>query len=628
MADQANGLATLTGERLEAFLAELAAAPGAAAAARCLTDTFAAATGARRVLLYVLDEGETALRLAAGTSRDTAADGRVPEHVVRDGDAPQPLFAAALSLVPFASNSDAPPFALGAGAWLAVPLPQPQLQWSSPPAAKAVAIERAGPGWRPVTPSHGERRGRVGLAPLGVAAIQLANGTDPQAVVETLLPAAALAGPILSRGLAVEQYRDAAERLDRQRDLLTELIDSLPDPVLLVPAGGWPTSRGALAQNRRATRLFDEPGSSDIAHDAAHRRIVEANRRALGDALAQGATRVARELALRDPDGGAPLFELCDHPLHGTRDGRRGDARLLVLRDVTALRGASAELERLNADLEARVRAATADLAEQNTQLQWQSQELERANRLKSEFLASMSHELRTPINALIGYTALLRDHVYGDLTPKQEDGLRRIHTSAEHLLAVINDILDLARIEAGKMPVYMERVSVGPLLREATMSAEMQARAKGLEFHLELPAEPIAIRTDPEKLRQVLGNLLSNAVKFTARGGVTVRAEPKGGRVRIEVADTGIGIRTEDLEAIWEDFRQLDQSRTREYGGTGLGLSIVRKLAERLDATVSVRSEPEVGSVFAVSVPAAQDEAVGAPDGAVRPLPASPPAA
>src|SRR5207253_1376125 len=109
------------------------------------------------------------------TSRDATAEERVPVRVSRDGDAPQPLFAAALSLVPLATNADAPPFMLGPGSWLAVPLPQPQLQWSSPPAARALAIERAGPGWRPVTPSHGERRGRVGLAPLGVAAIQLAN---------------------------------------------------------------------------------------------------------------------------------------------------------------------------------------------------------------------------------------------------------------------------------------------------------------------------------------------------------------------------------------------------------------------------------------------------------------------
>jgi signal transduction histidine kinase len=266
--------------------------------------------------------------------------------------------------------------------------------------------------------------------------------------------------------------------------------------------------------------------------------------------------------------------------------------------------------------LEARVRAATADLAERNARLQWQSDELERASRLKSEFLASMSHELRTPINALIGYTALLRDRVYGELTPKQEDGLRRIHTSAEHLLALINDILDLARIEAGRMPVHLERTALAPLLRSATVQAEALARAKGLDFSLEVPSEPVAVHTDPEKLRQVLGNLLSNAVKFTAQGRVGVRAEREGDRVHIAVSDTGIGIRAEDLAVIWEEFRQLDQSRTREYGGTGLGLSIVRKLSERLGAEVTVESTPDVGSTFTVTMPAADAAPVSAPPG------------
>jgi len=772
MAEPPRDVGALRGERLEAFLAELAAAPGVAAAAQCLTDTFATAAQVPRVLLYVLEEGEAALRLLAGTPRsvhDDGSDPAVPQRIVRDEGVPQPLFAAALSLFPLAGDADASHSWPGAtaGAWLALPLPQPQLSWSSAPAAPEVALARAGAGWRPVTPSHGERRGRVGLAPLGVAAIELRDPHDARALVDALLLAATLSGPIVSRGLAVEQYRETAERLDRQRDLLEALVDSLPDPVVLTPPGGWSAGRGVLVQNRRAARLFDADATRDAdgpLDTTSRRAAVSANDAALGDALARDATRTARELALRDPASGAELlFELSDHDLRGASGG--DGARLLVLRDVTALRGASAQLERqvqrarsaerdatrerdrlnrildyvadpivvtdsagavvesnrqaqrllqgdsegasddaatverreanlrafttfvrampatdgprrqrltlehpatgnplpvevvagvvqgvggespvvvsvlhdltthvenerlyeelkrFSAVLEARVRAATADLADQNERLQAQSTELEHANRLKSEFIASVSHELRTPINALIGYTALLRDRVYGDLTPKQEDGLRRIQTSAEHLLALINDILDLARIEAGKIAVSSERVAIGPLLRAATTQTEAQARAKGLEFHLELPPEPLVVRTDPEKFRQVLGNLLSNAIKFTSTGGVTVRASRFRERVRVDVIDTGIGIRPEDIDAIWEDFRQLDQSRTREYGGTGLGLSIVRKLGERLDAEVSVASEPDVGSVFTVTLPADDGE----PDG---PLPTTRPAA
>jgi signal transduction histidine kinase len=266
------------------------------------------------------------------------------------------------------------------------------------------------------------------------------------------------------------------------------------------------------------------------------------------------------------------------------------------------------ELKRFSEVLEARVRAATADLADQNARLQWQSRELEKANRLKSEFLASMSHELRTPINALIGYTALMLDRVYGELTPKQEEGLRRAQAAAQHLLALINDILDLAKIEAGRMPVHLESVAVPAVVREVAVQVEPMARTKKLEFLTDVAPELPAVETDPTKLTQILLNLASNALKFTSAGRVTLRAAPADGgqRVRFEVSDTGIGIRAEDLGVIWEDFRQLDQSRTREFGGTGLGLSIVKKLADRLGAEVGVASEVGVGSTFWVEVPVA----------------------
>jgi PAS domain S-box-containing protein len=748
---RAPGVAALRAERLEELLAALAAAPGVAAAASTLTDAFAGAVGARGVLLYLLEEEERALRLVARSA--VGGLDLAPARVAQDDARAQPLFAAAASLFVLSTESGSPVEGLPGGAWVLVPLPQPRLSWSSAPVDVAAAVRRAGDGWQALTPSHGERRGRVGLAPFGVAAVQLAAGTDADATAaaDALVTAATLAGPMLSRGVAVEQYREAAERIDRQRDLLSELIDSLPDPVLLTGAAAR-TIGDVLVQNRRAKQLL-EAGPEAGAEE---RRAADANAQALGTMLATPTTpgSVPRELSLVDPAGaGEQRFEVCDHELRRGED--REDARLVVLRDVTALRRAGEQLERqverarlaereatrerdrldrildyvadpivvtdalgavvesnqqaarllgeaggrdadgrkgdnrraftafvrgmgsggvrrarlalvhpatgnplpvevvagsvagptgeapvvvsvlhdlttqvenerlyeelkrFSAVLEARVRAATSDLAERNARLQWQSDELERASRLKSEFLASMSHELRTPINALIGYTALLRDRVYGDLTQKQEDGLRRIQTSAEHLLALINDILDLARIEAGRMPVHLERTQLAPLLRTATAPTEAQAHAKGLSFTLALPDEPVAVHTDPEKLRQVLGNLLSNALKFTAQGGITVRAERVGDRVRITVADTGIGIRAEDLALIWEDFRQLDQSRTREYGGTGLGLSIVRKLAERLGADVSVESAPEVGSTFSVTVPATDD-----------PLPAAPPAA
>jgi signal transduction histidine kinase len=215
-----------------------------------------------------------------------------------------------------------------------------------------------------------------------------------------------------------------------------------------------------------------------------------------------------------------------------------------------------------------------------------------------------MSHELRTPINALIGYTALMLDRIYGDISPKQEESLRRIQASAQHLLALINDILDLAKIEAGKMPLHLENVSLDEQISEIASQIEPLVRKKALEFHCSVPPETPVMHTDRTKVKQILLNLLSNAVKFTHRGGVRVDVVPQGATVRIDVSDTGIGIRPEDLEAIWEDFRQLDQSRTREYGGTGLGLSITRRLVERLGGTIDLKSEFGSGSTFSVVLP------------------------
>lgn len=261
-------------------------------------------------------------------------------------------------------------------------------------------------------------------------------------------------------------------------------------------------------------------------------------------------------------------------------------------------------LKRLNSELEERIREATADLAEQNARLQWQSQEVERANRLKSEFLASMSHELRTPINALIGYSALLLDGVLGDVNPKQRDALSRSRAAAEHLLALINDILDLARIEAGKMPLHVENVLLRDVIVEVTQQIEPLVRKKQLDFAIEVGADCPAIRSDRTKVKQILLNLLSNAVKFTNQGRVAVNATCTSGGVKIDVVDTGIGIRQGDLQAIWEDFRQVDQSRTREFGGTGLGLSITRKMLERLGGSVTVQSDYGNGSTFSVYLP------------------------
>src|SRR5438105_896448 len=265
----------------------------------------------------------------------------------------------------------------------------------------------------------------------------------------------------------------------------------------------------------------------------------------------------------------------------------------------------------LNAELEERVRAATADLAEKNARLQWQSHEVERANRLKSEFLASMSHELRTPINALLGYASLMLEGVFGTIASDQREAMERSRAAAEHLLALVNDILDLAKIEAGKMPLIRESVVLSEVITEVSQQIEPLVRKKALAYQIKVSPHCPVIETDRTKLKQVLLNLLSNAMKFTYKGGITVVAEPRndstrGSGVCIEVIDTGIGIEEKNLAVIWEDFRQIDQSLTREFGGTGLVLSITRRLLDRLGGAVTVRSVYGEGSTFSVWLPLA----------------------
>jgi len=401
----------------------------------------------------------------------------------------------------------------------------------------------------------------------------------------------------------VQRVRQGEITMRGERDRLNLVLENVADPILVTDersniilmndmAEELFEIREAATRNRRelaAVRGNDTKFTSFISEFA----LLEDNSR-------------RERMSLTQPRTG---MELPVEVVSGKVRSERGEpiAIVSVLHDLTKQvenERLYEALKRFNTELEGRIREATADLAEQNARLQWQSQEVERANRLKSEFLASMSHELRTPINALIGYSALLLDGVLGDVNPKQRDALSRGRSAAEHLLALINDILDLAKIEAGKMPLHPEDVPLREITLEVTQQIEPMVRKKQLEYVIDIAPDCPVIYSDATKIKQVLLNLLSNAVKFTNKGGVTVSARCAPGGVRIDVVDTGIGIRQSDLQAIWEDFRQVDQSRTREFGGTGLGLSITRKLLERLGGSVTVQSNYGEGSTFSVFLP------------------------
>ncbi|HUI25872.1 MAG TPA: ATP-binding protein [Candidatus Kryptonia bacterium] len=230
-------------------------------------------------------------------------------------------------------------------------------------------------------------------------------------------------------------------------------------------------------------------------------------------------------------------------------------------------------------------------------------EELERANRLKSDFVATMSHELRTPLNVIIGYDTLLLDGEYGPLTLEQEETLRKVDKRSQELLDLINATLDMSRLENGRLPIEISEVRLAALLREI----ENETRAV-LKPEVTLMWQPVPdgmlIRTDQIKLKVVLKNLVANAMKFTPRGCITVAAQTRDQGVEIAVSDTGIGIAAEDLPIIFEPFRQADSSSTRRYGGVGLGLYIARRLLEVLGGTIAVESEIDRGSTFRVWLP------------------------
>jgi PAS domain S-box-containing protein len=228
----------------------------------------------------------------------------------------------------------------------------------------------------------------------------------------------------------------------------------------------------------------------------------------------------------------------------------------------------------------------------------------EQASRAKSDFLATMSHELRTPLNAIIGYQNLLADGVTGPVSDSQRRQLDRIGASAHHLLMLIDEVLTLSRVEAGKETPHIERVDVSRVLDEAGSIIEPLAKQKGLEFRVIEPGSRIVVESDPGKLRQAVLNLLSNAVKFTGRGSVTLRAVEDRDAVVFEVSDTGIGIAAEHLKRIFEPFWQVEASTTRTAPGTGLGLAVTRRLVNLLGGEVSVQSAVGEGSTFTIRLP------------------------
>jgi len=321
-----------------------------------------------------------------------------------------------------------------------------------------------------------------------------------------------------------------------------------------------------------------------------------------------GESRYHGGITLVDPKNGrtVPLEALSGNVYGGLTEV---SAVVTILHDQTEtierehlyeqLKAAAAQLER-------RVEEATSTLVHQNELLRRQAIQLEQASVAKSQFLANVSHDVRTPLNAILGYTSLLLRGVSGPMDPAQRESLARVDANARHLLALMNEILDIARIEAGKMPVRPSAIKLRELIDEIMNEVEPLIATSKLSVTVHVPGGLPAIRSDRQKLKQVILNLLTNALKFTPRGSVTVSCSyhRSSGEIAIAVTDTGIGIAEADQARIFEAFSRAEPVPTREAGGTGLGLSICQRLATVLQGRITLESKLRQGSTFTLIIP------------------------
>src|SRR6267142_1567215 len=402
---------------------------------------------------------------------------------------------------------------------------------------------------------------------------------------------------------ATEQIEENYRRLKMaeadvraERDQLDLIIDSVADPILVTDPSGK-----ILLMNSPAERLFTAPQSDETAEaeravrsNDAHFSSFVSNLFLTGSGL-----RWQGEISLTHP---STLQPLPVEAVAGKVLSEHGEvtAVVTILHDRTE----AIEKGRLYEQLEEKVREATAELVRRNELLQRQHLALEQASQLKSQFLANMSHEFRTPLNAILGYTSMLLQGVSGDMPSAQRNKMLRVDSNARHLLSIINDIFDISRIEAGKMPLHVEDFELPTLIAELLAEVEPLIQKAKLQVLTDLQHGAALVRSDRQKVKQIVLNLLTNGIKFTPQGEVKVIARIDEVEVRIAVQDTGIGIAEQDYEKVFEDFRQADSSVTREYGGAGLGLAICRRLARMLDGRIELESRLAVGSTFTLVIP------------------------
>ncbi len=453
-----------------------------------------------------------------------------------------------------------------------------------------------------------------------VAAVYRLEGGRLQLTGGLALPSGMPASLALQEGVAGQVARDERIRhLHGGDDAVLELQTSLGRlPVrerILAPISSDGAVVGIIELGR--TRAGEQ--------DRLDVELLERCSETIGMALRASLLRAQLVVLLEESQRQGEELQAQQEELRVANEELEEQSRSL-LQSQSHLEEQQAELEQSNVQLEERTHELEAQkqaLLVAQSQLVRNSNELAATSRYKSEFLANMSHELRTPLNSSLILAKLLADNKDGTLTEEQVKYARAILSSNNDLLALINDILDLSRIEAGHVELADEVVVTDSVLQRLRETFEPMARQKGLVLQIEADAlAPSQLVVDSQRLQQILKNLLANAVKFTEHGKVSLHVRAGGqGRIRFEVCDSGIGIAREQLQVIFEAFRQADGSTRRRYGGTGLGLSISRDLAERMGGSIQVDSEPGRGSCFILELPLQGAPASNATDNSVAPV-------
>ncbi|HEY0384656.1 MAG TPA: PAS domain-containing sensor histidine kinase, partial [Pyrinomonadaceae bacterium] len=406
----------------------------------------------------------------------------------------------------------------------------------------------------------------------------------------------------VSKRVRAEKLATSAFAAERTRAAeLESVINQMNEGVVIIDRQHRykinPAAASIIGRSPNDFRDGAEALISDIALRDSDGRVLDPMETPLWRALEARETVSGVQLQILHADGEKRYVAVSATPLTG--DDGRHEGAVAVLRDIT-------------------------EEVEQHEELVAAYDRLREHDRLKTAFVSNMTHELRTPLNVILGLCQLLERDRQLPLAPLQEEAVMRMERNARSLLELVNDLLDYSRLEAGRSALQLERVDVGAIINEMKDDYAAETCGKNIVLRVEVSPDLGPVLTDRHKLQQVLSNLLGNALKFTTAGTVNITAAPlSGDRWYLEVADTGIGISSEAISYIFDEFRQVDDRLTRSYGGTGLGLAITRKIVELLEGQITVESEPQEGSRFRITWPRAIRQRTGTGSLVERSVPA-----